>query len=184
MGTAQEITTKTNADNKSDDGKKTNSIKDVGIPIFTSVAATLITLLIVYLASQTFSDERAIRDVIDQEAIYAQNHDISKVMSLYADDAILRDAAGGNRNNEIVWHGKDRIEDRYKNLADFTYLSHEMIDISLCSDGSYARANSDTVGEYVVDGKVISITNDRSEQWEFKKIDGNWKIAYFTYNLP
>ncbi len=179
---------KPDASDKSDKSEKTNFKKDVLIPIVTSVAATVITLLLAYAAGQIynnyFSDEKAIRDLIDREAIYAQGHNVDGVLSLYVDDAIVRDAAGGDRDRETVWRGKGMIEDRYEKLPEFVYLSHKMIDISLCDDGSYARANSDTVGQYKSGDKILSISNDRSEEWVFEKIGGKWKIEYFTYNLP
>jgi len=165
------------------EGEKYNYVVHyVIVPIVTSIVATLLVLLVIYFHSQYFSDERAIRDIINQEAVLAKDHNVDEMISLYTDDAILRDAAGGNRDLERVWRG-NQIEDRYKNLGDFTYLRHEYIDITVNSDGQYARAYSDTVGEYVSDGKSYLISNNKGEQWTFKKVNGKWMISYFTFNL-
>ena len=125
-----------------------------------------------------------IRCLIQDEARFVLHEEIDNAVSLFDENAFLMDAAGGNKDLQVIWKGRDEIEERYRNLPQFLYLKHAAIDITLDSDGNYARAIADTIGTYVVNGEEVEISSNRGERWVFEKINGQWRITGFTYNLP
>lgn len=124
-----------------------------------------------------------IRCLIQDEARFVLNGEIANAVSLFDENAFVMDAAGGNKDQQIIWKGRDEIEERYRNLPPFTYLKHAAIDINLELDENYARATADTIGTYIEGGKEIHISSDRGERWTLEKIDGKWMITCFTYGL-
>lgn len=128
--------------------------------------------------------EKDIREVIEQEASLVLAGRIDEALLLFNENAFIKDAVGGSKEWETVWMGQKGIRERYAQLPRFTYLRHDAIDITLSSDGKYARATADTMGEYIVGGKKVKISSNRGEKWTLEKIAGEWKITSFTYNLP
>jgi len=136
-----------------------------------------------YITALT-SQEKKIRSIIEQEAKLMLEGNIEELISLFDEDAFIRDVAGGNTEKEIIWHGKYRIAERYRNQPEFIYLKHEAIEITISSDKTYARVSADTIGIYKVNGIEVKISSNQGEKWTLKKINGKWKITSFTYNLP
>ena len=130
------------------------------------------------------AEERPIREIIEKEANLTLEGKIDEVVLLYHEEAFVRDAAGGNTDQEIFWNGINRVAERYRDLPEFTYLKHDAIEIAVSSDRTYARAIADTIGTYKVNGTEVKISSNQGEKWTFEKINGNWKITSFTYNLP
>lgn len=149
-----------------------------------AVVAAIVSGIILPVIQALMSPERPIRDLIEQEAKLVLEGKIDEVISLFDEDAFVRDAAGGNKDRETIWSGKDAIIERYRNLPKFVYLKHEAIEITISSDRTYARAIADTIGVYRINDTDVEITSNRGERWTFKKINGRWKITGFTYNLP
>lgn len=147
------------------------------------VAGLMSGLLVPWLRSE-WSPEEPIRKVIEQEASLVLEGKIEEVLSLFDEDAYVRDAAGGNIEEQILWTGREEIIKRYWDLPRFVYLKHDAIEITVSSDDEYARAIADTVGEYVINGKRVEVSSNRGEKWTLRKIAGEWKITSFTYNLP
>jgi len=124
------------------------------------------------------SEEKLIREIIEQEANLVFEGRIDEVVLLFDENAFVRDDL-----NQIFWYGKDAIAERYRNLPHFTFLKHVAIDITVSTDKTYARAFSETVGSFEVNGTKVDITT-RGEKWTFKKIYDEWKIIGFTCNIP
>ena len=155
--------------------------------IIAAIIAGLVSGLLVPWVNVKFGEgkiTRDIRKVIEQEANLALEGSIDEAVSLFDKNAFVRDAAGGNKDQEIVWNGVNNIADRYRNLPEFIYLKHEATEITISSDRTYARATADTIGTYIDNGREIKISGNQGEKWTFEKIDGEWKITSFTYNLP
>lgn len=118
-----------------------------------------------------------IRAIIEQEACCVVDGRIIDAVDLFAEDAYVRDASGGE-----VWSGNSIIE-RYLNLPEFVYLKHDAV-VFQDVDNTCAEVIADTVGTYYVNGTTVDISSNQGEKWTFKKINGEWKITGFTYNLP
>jgi hypothetical protein len=159
-------------------------IKRLLFPLVAGIVGGLVVGLLIPIIGSCISGEKQAREIVNQEAILVLQGKIEEVVSLYAEDAYIRDAAGGDTGLEIWWKGQQEIADRYRNLPQFTYLRHDAIEISISSDKEYARAVADTIGECVIGGKNVRISSNRGEKWVLEKFDGNWKITSFTYNLP
>jgi len=160
--------------------ERSNSWAKLIVPgIVAAVVSGLITILIPIIGP-----EKDIREVIKQEASLVHAGRIDEVLLLFDKNAFVKDAVGGSKEWETVWMGQKEIRERYVQLPRFTYLRHDAIDITLSSDGKYARAIADTIGEYIIGGKKVKISSNRGEKWTLEKIAGEWKITSFTYNLP
>jgi hypothetical protein len=160
----------------------------IGLPVVISVVA-LVFSSGPYVFQQTqfnqnqqrTTDEKIITGIIQQEASLVQSGANAQAVSLYADNASIRDYLG-NR----LWEGKSQITQRYANLEEFPYLTHEAITISFNLDGTIARANADTIGTYIDKSTnlPVDISSSQGERWVLQKISDEWKITSFTYNLP
>ena len=124
------------------------------------------------------SEEKLIREKIEQEANLVIEGRIDEVILLFDENAFVRDEL-----NQTTWNGKNEIAERYRNLPRFIFLKHVAIDITISSDKTYARAFSETVGSFEDNGITVDITT-LGEKWTFKKIDNEWKIIGFTCNIP
>ena len=140
-------------------------------------------------AETVTANEAAIRRLITTEASVAIAHDAKLALSIYKEDATVRDALAEQRQAlgllppgiKTSWHGHDEIGPRYAQLPVFPSLTH--IAISMTFDSGGASATSSTSGEVVLpDGSIIPISSVDGDLWRFKKIDGEWKITSFTYN--
>lgn len=138
-------------------------------------------------------DSREIRELITAEAVAAFEHDIDKAVELFAPDAVVRDGqaeigkALGIVPTDVqsTWVGLGEIRDRYRHLPEFRKLDHVDVTVIFEEDGQAARAIASTSGEIVnEDGTTDTISSIDGEMWRFQKIDGNWKIASFTFNAP
>lgn len=159
-------------------------IRPLVYPIVAGIIGGLAVGLLIPIISSCISGEKQVREIVNQEATLVLQGKIEEAVSLYAEDAYIRDAAGGDTGLEIWWKGQQEIADRYSKLPQFKYLKHDAIEITISSDKKYARAIADTIGEYVIDGKNVRISSNRGERWTLEKVDGRWKITSFTYNLP
>lgn len=156
-------------------------VREIAIAV---IIAGLVSGWLLPWIEQVTSEEKPIREIIEQEAKLALEGRVDEVVLLFDEKAFVRDACGGNNDQEIIWNGKDRITERYRNLPNFTCLKHDAVEITISSDRTYARAIADTIGIYAVGGQNVTITSNQGEKWTFEKISGEWKIASFTYNLP
>ena len=153
-------------------------------PIVAGIIGGLVVGLLIPIIGSCISGEKQVREIVNQEATLVLQGKIEEAVSLYAEDAYIRDAGGGDTGLEIWWKGQQEIADRYSKLPQFKYLKHDAIEITISSDKQYARVVADTIGECVIDGKNVRISSNRGERWTLEKVDGRWKITSFTYNLP
>jgi len=154
------------------------------VGIIIAVAGGFSGAILLRLYEANTSGESQIRQTINSEAEFVLDGHTEKVVSLFAENAFIRDAAGGDINNEKVWEGKQRILSRYEALPRFNYLKHDAMEISISQDKKYARVIADTVGSYILNGNTLNITSNRGEKWTLEVVKGEWIITSFTYNLP
>ncbi len=167
-------------------------------PKYTAIAALVVSIIGLVTATVSFyrsetalqesnnliSEETQIRHIIDQEASFVVNGQTDKATSLYADNAIITDAHGGDSASVEIWSGKDEIAKRYASLPHFAVLQHTNVVVIFGLDKTYARAIADTVGNFEDQGQMVSVSSNQGEKWTFEKTSNDWKIVSFTYNLP
>ena len=127
---------------------------------------------------QPASPEEAIRHLIQLEGEGVVAQDISGLMGLWAEDAVVSDAkhTPGDPNDDARWRGRDAIRERYVVLVfPGNPSSAGAVDVDIVVDGSTAIATSTTAI-----GREVSPGGDR---WTFSQQDGRWWITGLTYNL-
>ena len=159
---------------------------------FASFVVSVIALLISYASMDP--DDGPIREIIKKEAKFAMDHNVSEVLNLYADDAVVvRDYGvsltnGADKPRGIIqeWSGKEKIRSRYemiKEHAIFPHLTHFNIEVYFANHGSVARAISSTAGSMKWDsGAEQNISTKGGENWTFIKINGEWKISSVEFH--
>ena len=147
--------------------------------VFFSMAAIVISIYAINVTQPAPTDD--IRLVIEKEARAVEVGNIKEALGLYALGAVVRDVRS---NPSLVWIGADEIEKRYLSLPHFESLAHTNLTINVSPSGDYARVRSSTVGKYVEsDGTLVNISSVDAEEWALCKVDRNWKIVSFAYNL-
>jgi ketosteroid isomerase-like protein len=127
---------------------------------------------------QPASDEEAIRQLILLEGRGVVAQDITGLMGLWAEDAVITDAkhTPDDPSDDAHWRGRDAIRDRYVVLVfPGNPTSAGATDINIVINGDTAEAVSTTrIGDEVSPG---------GDRWTFVKRDGRWWITSLTYNL-
>jgi hypothetical protein len=166
----------------------------------TSVAAILAALsLIVSIVALVLDlssrppDPLPIVALIEQEAELTKNQDVPGAVALFVqdDDAIITDR-GFNDGQTYVpdrpWIGIDRVRARYEMIASrarFPELEHYDITITFDPSGELARAVSSTEGSMSWDnGPLKSVSTRGGEHWEFRRVEGEWRITSLICHQP
>jgi hypothetical protein len=132
--------------------------------------------------SSSFNDNEAIVWIIEQEAVAVTSKDIDLINAIFAEKAIIVDAAsqGGNPtqwNNPI---------NRYQPLfKDYDFIDAENTNIRATGpiNNNTVEYTSGSNGTYIVNGQTNSYTNpDNASRWTVTKINGCWKITRFVFN--
>ena len=158
----------------------------ITLTVISTIVAIIVGGITIYqfLATPNFEPEMCdIRELIEQEASLVVDGRIDDVIDLFGEDAFVKDAAGGDTSLQVVWTGKNRIIERYIDLPDFVYLKHDAVEFQSV-DNKCAEVTADTIGTCYVNGATEDISSNRGEKWTFQKINDEWKITGFTYNLP
>ncbi len=148
-----------------------------------AIVSFLLTFLILFLLSLP-PDDTLVTNLMDQDVIAAKTHSVALLPQIYAYDAVVVDAGCQSSSPSSVWSGLPAITTRYEGLPTFTLLAHVMVHVTWIPDNSSATratATSDTSGIALVNGSQLSLRGH--ELWTFAKIDGQWRITSFTYNL-
>ena len=131
------------------------------------------------------NDKGKITAIINLEAQAVVDRDFGAILAKYDTDAVVKDVGGGQVSNQNTWIGKERIASRYFNLARFNHLKHLGTVVTMDELGNYAQASAGTEGQYEdTSGKVYNIYSVTGERWTFKKVNGDWLITSFCYNVP
>lgn len=126
--------------------------------------------------SASASDAVRAADAAFQQAIAAK--DLNKIMSFYADDAVLMPTA------KPLLSGKAAITDEWKELLAIPAFQNasklEDVEVSASNDLAYTRGSYETrlLGE---DGKLVTEPGKWLSVWR-KQPDGSWRVAIETYN--
>jgi ketosteroid isomerase-like protein len=115
-------------------------------------------------------------DASFQQAIAAK--DLNKIMSFYAEDAVLMPAA------KPLLTGKAAITNEWKQLLAIPAFQNAsklaQLEVSASADFAYTRGSYETrlMGE---DGKLVIEPGKWLSVWR-KQPDGSWRVAIETYN--
>lgn len=123
-------------------------------------------------------DPAAILDLLQQEAQGVVAQDLDALMALWAEEAVVTDAAHtpDDPSDDLVWRGRDAIRDRYVHLV-FPGGAKEAgpLDVRLEVHGDRATAWATTrIGDEVAPG---------GDHWTFVRREGRWYLESLTYNL-
>ena len=124
------------------------------------------------------SDEEAILQLLTAEGEALVAADIDRLMGLWAEDAVVRDArhTPDDPSDDWVWEGRDAIRQRYVNLVlPGNPQEAGAVDVNLTIEGDRATAISTT--------RIGSEVSPGGDRWTFRRINGTWKIESLTYNL-
>jgi ketosteroid isomerase-like protein len=122
------------------------------------------------------SDAVKAADASFQQAIAAK--DLNKIISFYADDAVLMPAA------KPLLTGKAAITDEWKELLAIPAFENTsklaQVEVSGANDLAYTRGSYETrlMGE---DGKIVTEPGKWLSVWR-KQPDGSWRVAIESYN--
>lgn len=123
-------------------------------------------------------DRAAILDLLHREAKGVVTQDLEALMALWAEDAVVTDAAHtpDDPTDDLVWRGRDAIRDRYVHLV-FPGGAKEAgpldVQITLQADRATAWATT-RIGDEVAPG---------GDRWTFVRRGGRWLLESLTYNL-
>lgn len=129
-------------------------------------------------------DDMIITNIMDQDVLAAKTHDVGAIPQIYAYNAVVVDARCPSPSPSNIWSGLPQITDRYISLPQFISLAHVNVHVTWKPDDSSATnatATSDTSGIALINGSPLSL--NKHELWTFAKIDGQWRITAFTYDL-
>jgi len=124
------------------------------------------------------SAEEAIRQLILLEGQGVVAQDITGLMGLWAEDAVVADAkhTPDDVTDDARWQGRDALRERYVVLV---FPGNPTVagatDLAIIVEGDTATATSTTV----IGGEV----SPGGDRWTFAKRDGRWWITGLIYNL-
>ncbi len=128
-----------------------------------------------------------VTSLMEEEATASETHDTALVSRIYTADAEVTDTGCETAKTlSQTWQGYAQIEDRYRLLPRFVWLQHAFEQVTWYPNdrsASTASATAVTVGVLALPGtrNFLSITGD--ELWTFARVNGQWRVASFTYNL-
>lgn len=122
--------------------------------------------------------KQAILGLIEAEGIGARTRDIALLESIWAHDAVVRDAnhTPDNPADDQVWQGRDAILLRYETVLFYLTLEDVgPVDLDVDIHGHTATVTGTT--------RIGSELSPGGERWTFAWRDGEWKITGITFNL-
>jgi len=157
----------------------------MSMAVFGAIFLTVI--LAVYHSWTQPPDISTVTNLMKEEVTAGETHDTALVSRIYIPDAVVTDAACQTRGVSQTWQGYAQIDIRYRGLARFLWLQHVYAQVTWDpndSRASTAYVTANTIGVLLPatsHGKAQSIVGH--ELWIFVRVNGQWRVASFTYNL-
>jgi cellulose synthase/poly-beta-1,6-N-acetylglucosamine synthase-like glycosyltransferase len=142
-----------------------------------------------FLRSDPFIEtppEALLKANIYREEQYVLNRKLSAILSLYDEDAVLRDAnyTAQDTSDDRVWVGLEQIRQRYeREFAERRYFVLRHQNVSSVIEGDRATMVNDLRAVLRTEEGIQRVFLSKGDRWVFKRKNGEWKIASFTYNL-
>ncbi len=128
-----------------------------------------------------------VTNLMKAEVTAAETRNTALVNRIYTRDAVVTDAACQAPGFSQTWQRYAQIDARYRNPGKFLSLQHVFAQVTWDpndSQASTAYVTADTAGVLLPatsHGRPRPIVGH--ELWIFVRVDGQWRIASFTYNL-
>jgi hypothetical protein len=126
--------------------------------------------------------DKIVVTLMNQEIQAARTRDVGLVAQIFSDQATITDAACQTPAQATIWTGLTQITARYAALGSFSSLEHANPQVSWVPNdftATKAYASALTAGALLSPPQTLS----GHELWVFAKINGQWLITVFTYNL-
>ena len=129
--------------------------------------------------------EARIKSRIFLEEHAALTKDIDEELRLWDVNGVIRDAnyTPNDQSDDRVWRGLKQIRQRYEeefSKRDYLMLKHR--EIATILEDDTAVVVNDLSAKLIMNGKTQKIFLSRGDKWEFRLIDGEWKIVSLTVN--
>ena len=118
--------------------------------------------------------------VLDQYKTSTNTANARLAASLYTEDAIMIPAGFGTNVGKEAIYG---FYDYAFSLLQLT-LEFEIIHDNILIEGDMAYATTSSTGTRLIRGTGETIPELNRELWIFRKIEGDWKIARYMFNVP
>jgi hypothetical protein len=152
-------------------------------PVIASVLTFVVTLSILHFLAPPGNE--TLTALMDQEITAARNRDIRIVSTIFDEKASVMDAGCKTPGQGKVWRGISELAARYSTLGTFPSLEHVVSAVAWVPDSwqaNKAYVSASTTGSVInADGSLQVLEGD--ERWVFVKMDGQWRITSFSYNL-
>ncbi len=126
------------------------------------------------------TEKEQIVNILNQYQKSTNTADAKLAASLYKDDAIMIPA---NFPSNV---GKEAIFGFYDyafSLLQLT-LEFDIHEDQIVVNGDFAYATTTSVGTRLIRETGDIVPEDNRELWLFERIDGEWKIARYMFNIP
>jgi len=158
------------------------SLGDTGSKVVAAVAGALAAFALQWAYGEVHGppSDSTVTRLIEREAQAGEQHRGDIAMEIYAPNAVVADAACGGRSTTF-WRGGTQIQQRYDALLELSSLRHIDPQVNwMPSDRSAERATATAHTAGIMSGTTLLTGH---ELWEFERIDGEWLITAFTYNI-
>ena len=154
--------------------------------IIGAILTALFTVAIPSIVSMVNGHPRddIVMNLMEQDIHMAKTHDLTPIQSVFANNAVVVDSGCVTAGQPTVWANLPNIEKRYESLPQIVTLDHSKIQVNWTPDDSSATsavATAYTTGTAIENGSSFELKGN--EVWEFTKIDGNWLVTSFTFDL-
>ena len=125
-------------------------------------------------------EKQKIIDILNQYQKSTNTADAKLAASLYKEDAIMIPA------NFPTNYGKEAIFGFYNyafSLLQLT-LEFDIHEDQIAINGDFAYATTTSVGTRLIRETKEIVPEDNRELWLFERMDGEWKIARYMFNIP
>jgi hypothetical protein len=155
-------------------------------PLFVAIVAFILGFISMPLYNLVYGHppDTLVTNLMAQDVFAAKSQDVGPLPLIYAYNAVVVDAGCQSPSPSYIWSGLPKITDRYNSLPKFISLAHVNVHVTWIPDDSsatQATATADTGGIALINDSQLSLRGH--ELWTFAKIDGQWRITGFTYNL-
>jgi uncharacterized protein (TIGR02246 family) len=121
--------------------------------------------------SMTYSEDSAIRAVVEAYAAALNGSDVPGIVDTFADDAVLMDL---DRPTTV---GRERLRADYERGLDLGQVHREFHVDQILRSGDIATVRTHSTGSLTMQGREMR--SEARELFVLKRVDEEWKIAQY-----